>query len=260
VAGRWITDAEPAPAVVINETAARRAFPGEDSLGKRLILPTSSSPQPSPVPIVGIVADLKYTRLDARPEAEIYMPYAYARTLTAFSVVVRANGDPAALTPTIRKAVAGIDRTLPVFGVMTLEQALTDSIAPRRFNLALLGVFAASALLLALIGIYGVIAYGVAQRTHEIGVRMALGAQRSEVVGMIVRQGMAMALLGIALGVAAALALTRVLANLLYEVAPTDPATFVSVAGLLAIAALAACSLPALKAALVDPIIALRCE
>ena len=143
---------------------------------------------------------------------------------------------------------------------MTLEQALADSIAPRRFSLILLGTFAASALLLALIGIYGVIAYAVAQRTHEIGVRMALGAQRRQVVRMVVRQGMAIALAGIALAIAAALAMTRVLTSLLYEVTPTDPATFAGVAIILAATALAACGGPALKAALVDPIVALRCE
>jgi len=245
---------------VINESAAHRAFPGQDPLGKRLMLPLPPSRQPSPVAIVGVVADLKYSRLDAHPEAEIYIPYAYALGLTSFSVVVRAGADPAALTPSLRQAVAGIDRTLPVFGVMTLEQALAESIAPQRFNLVLFGIFAASALSLALIGIYGVIAFSVTQRTHEIGVRLALGAQRREVVGMIVRQGMAIALSGIALGVAAALVLTRVMIGLLYDVAPTDPATFTAVTGLLATTALAACSAPALKAALVDPIVALRCE
>jgi putative ABC transport system permease protein len=209
---------------------------------------------------VGVVADVKYSRLDATPDAELYVPYATAPLLAAFGFVVRVDGDPLTLAPAIRKAVAEIDRTQPIFGVMTLEQALADSIAPRRFNLTLLGTFAASALLLALIGIYGVIAYAVAQRTHEIGVRMALGAQRREVVRMVVRQGMAIALTGITLGIAAAFAVTRVLTSLLYEVTPTDPATFAGVAALLAVTALAACGGPALKAALVDPIVALRCE
>ena len=258
--GRWITDSEPRPAVVINESAAQRALPGQDPIGKRLMLPTLNQPLPSPVPIVGVVADLKYSKLDARPEPEIYIPYVYAPTLTAFSVVARAGGDPAALTPSIRSAVAGIDKTLPVFGVMTLEQVLTASIAPRRFNLFLLGIFAGSALLLAVIGIYGVIAFSVAQRTHEIGVRLALGAQRRAVVGMVVWQCMAVVLGGIAVGVAGALALTRVMMGMLYDVAPTDPPTFAIVTGLLAATALAACAGPALKAALVDPVVALRCE
>jgi putative ABC transport system permease protein len=266
IAGRWLTDREATPAVVINETAARRQFPGQNPLGRRIGLPLFPQP-PFPQPaerslatVVGVVADVKYSKLDATPDAELYVPYASAPLLVAFSFVVRVEGDPLTLAPAIRKAVAEIDKTQPIFGVMTLEQALADSIAPRRFNLILLGTFAASALLLALIGIYGVIAYGVAQRTHEIGVRMALGAQRRQVVRMVVRQGMSIALAGIGLGIAAALAVTRVLTSLLYEVTPTDPATFAFVAGLLAITALTACGGPALKAALVDPIEALRCE
>jgi predicted permease len=260
LAGRWITDRETAPAVVLNETAAKRIFPGRDPVGRRIGMPLFPKPEPTVANVVGVVADLKYSKLDAIPDAELYIPYAIAPFLAGFSVVARVDGDPMALLPVVQKAMADVDRTQPIFGVMTLERALADSIAPRRFNLILLGTFAASALLLALIGIYGVIAYAVAQRTHEIGVRMALGAQRREVIRMVVRQGMAIASTGILLGIAAALALTRVLASLLYEVAPTDPATFVFVAGLLAIAALAACGGPALKAALVDPIVALRCE
>ena len=141
-----------------------------------------------------------------------------------------------------------------------LEEALAETIAPRRFNLLLLGAFASSAFVLALVGIYGVIAYSVAQRTHEIGVRMALGAERREVVRMIVGQGMTIAAAGILAGVAAALALTRVMTSLLYEVTPTDPVTFAAVAGALAVTALAASCGPAIKGALVDPIVALRCE
>jgi putative ABC transport system permease protein len=175
------------------------------------------------------------------------------------TLAMRTAGDPAAAAPAIRTLLAGVDRDVPPFDVRPLDAALADSIAPRRFNMLLLGVFAASALLLALIGIYGVVAYAVARRTHEIGVRMALGAQRRQVLRMIVRQGMAIALTGILLGIAAALALMRVLTSLLYEVTPTDPATFAGVAGLLTVTALAACGGPALKAALVDPIVALRC-
>mgnify|MGYP003909451455 CR=1 FL=1 len=142
----------------------------------------------------------------------------------------------------------------------TVEAALADSIAPRRFTVFLLGVFAATALLLALIGIYGVIAYSVAQRTQEIGVRMALGAERRTVVLMVVRQGMSIAIAGLVLGVAAALALTRVMTGLLYDVTPTDPPTFAAVIGVLAATALAACCGPAFRAARVDPLVALRCE
>jgi putative ABC transport system permease protein len=260
LAGRWITDSESGPAVVINETAANRLLPGQDPLGKRIGMPLFPKTEPTFAPVVGVVADVKYSKLDAGPDAELYIPYAAAPLLTSFSVVARVDGDPLALAPAMRKAMADVDRTQPIFGLTTLERALADSIAPRRFNLMLLGTFATSALLLALIGIYGVIAFAVAQRTHEIGVRMALGAQQHEVVGMVMRQGMAIASAGIVLGILAALAVTRVLASLLYEVAPTDPATFASVAGLLVVTALAACGVPALKAAVVDPIVALRCE
>ena len=164
------------------------------------------------------------------------------------------------MAPAIRKAIASVDRTQPVAEVRTLEQALADSIAPRRFNLYLLGAFAISALLLALIGIYGMIAYAVAQRTQEIGVRMALGAQRSQVVRLVVREGMRLVAVGIAVGLAAAFALTRLMASLLYDVKTTDPSTYAGVAAALAATALAACCKPALRAAWVDPARALRQE
>jgi ABC-type antimicrobial peptide transport system permease subunit len=148
----------------------------------------------------------------------------------------------------------------PLYGVTTLDRRLSDSIAPRRFNLFVLGTFAVTALLLALIGIYGVIAYSIAQRTHEIGIRMALGAQRSEVVGMVARDGMSIALAGMLIGFAAAAGLTRLMASLLYDVKPTDLPTFAAVAAGLAATALVACWITAFKAALVDPMVALRTE
>jgi putative ABC transport system permease protein len=205
------------------------------------------------------VADLRYSSLDAASEPELFVDYHHGNPYN-MTLAMRTAGDPAAAAPAIRTLLAGVDRDVPPFDVRPLDAALADSIAPRRFNMLLLGVFAASALLLASIGIYGVVAYAVAQRTHEIGVRMALGAQRRQVLRMVLWQGMAIALAGIGLGVIAALALTRAMIGLLYEVAPTDPATFAAVTGLLASTALAACAVPALKAALVDPLVALRCE
>jgi putative ABC transport system permease protein len=175
-------------------------------------------------------------------------------------VAVRTAGDALPMAPAIRKLISGIDPTQPVYSVKTLEQALADSIAPRRFNLFLLGTFAAVALLLALVGIYGVIAYAVAERTREIGVRMALGAQRREVVRMVVVEGMAMALAGMAAGLAGAWGLTNLMASLLYDVKADDPATFAAVAAALAATAMLACWVPALKAARVDPMVALRYE
>jgi putative ABC transport system permease protein len=257
VTGRWLTDTEPERALVINETLARRVFQGQDPIGRRITMGPAGATQ-TPV-IVGVVADLRYANLDAPPESEIFFDYAHAQPF-GLTLAVRTSDDPLAAAPAIRTIVAGIDRTLPVFDVKPLEATLADSVAPRRFNVLLLGTFAASALLLALVGIYGVIAYSVAQRTHEIGVRMALGAQRREIVRMVLRQGLAITSAGILMGLAAAFALTRVVASLLYDVAPTDPATFIAVVGVLAATALAACGGPALKAARVDPIVALRCE
>jgi putative ABC transport system permease protein len=229
-------------------------------LGKKIGLADNVEDRATPAPIVGVVSDLKYSRLDAPAEPEVYMPYRLSSSLLGMTVMVRTATDATAMAPAIRNAIASVDRTQPVAEVRTLEQALADSIAPRRFNLYLLGAFATSALLLALIGIYGVIAYAVAQRTQEIGVRMALGAQRGQVVRLVVREGMSLAAVGITVGLAAAFALTRLMAGLLYDVKPTDPSTYAAVAAALAATALAACCKPALQAAWLDPARALRQE
>src|SRR5262249_51453148 len=154
------------------------------------------------------------------------IPYNYTPTFRRWEVLVKTPGDPRAVLPEVRRVLQRIDPAQPPYGVTTMEGALDESIAPRRFNLLLLGTFAATALLLALIGIYGVMSYAVTQRTHEIGVRMALGARRGEIVGMVLRQGMAVALVGIAGGAAAAFGLTRLMTFLLFDVDPGDPATF----------------------------------
>jgi putative ABC transport system permease protein len=173
---------------------------------------------------------------------------------------VRTARDPGGVAPALRKFISAVDARQPVFDMKTLEQALSESIAPRRFNMFLLGTFAATALLMALIGIYGIIAYSVTQRTHEIGVRTALGAQRGQVVRMVIWQGMGLVLCGIGAGLFAALGLTRLMASLLYDVQPTDAPTFAVVASALAITALLAIWGPAFRAAQVDPMIALRYE
>ena len=255
--GRWPTDAEPSPAYAVNEALVKEYFNGNDPIGKRLRLPVIGASAFGD--IVGVVADLRYANLDAPPEPEVFADYRHVAPF-GITIVMRMRSDARAAAAQIRTLLAGIDRSQAIYNVNTLEATLAESVAPRRFNMLLLGVFAASALVLALIGIYAVIAYAVAQRTHEIGVRMALGAERRAVVMMIVRQGMAIAVAGLVLGIAAALALTRVMTGLLYEVTPTDPATFAVVIGALAATALAACCGPALKAARVDPLVALRCE
>jgi len=253
VKGRWFQEDERKRVIVVNESLARRDFPDREVLGQRL--------QESGAVVIGVVADLKYSKLDADPQPEFYSAFpASSRFDGESTLVVRTTGDPMALSPAIQKITAGLDNTQPVFDIMTLERVLAESIAPRRFNLLLLVTFASAALVLSVIGIYGVIAFTTAQRTQEIGVRMALGAERREVVGMVVRQGMALALIGILAGLGGALALTRVISTLLYGVEPGDPQTFALVAMTLAAAAFVACLVPAVKAALVSPVVALRHE
>uniref|UniRef100_Q01TA0 Permease n=1 Tax=Solibacter usitatus (strain Ellin6076) TaxID=234267 RepID=Q01TA0_SOLUE len=254
--GRWITDDEPGRATMINETFAHRVFGAEDPLGQRVRVMGGE-----PAEIVGLVADLKTSRLDAEPDPEMLISYKLtnAQAFRRFDLLVKGES-PAVIIPEARRLAHMIDRTQPPYGVTTLEGALIESIAPRRFNLLLLGSFALTAVMLALIGIYGVMSYAVTQRTQEIGVRMALGARRREIVGMVVRQGMAVALAGISAGLFAAYGLTRLMASLLYDVKPTDPWTFLAVAAVVIATALIASALPALRAARVDPLTALRYE
>lgn len=248
--GRWLTDDEPSRVVVVNETFVRRVFGTEDPIGKRVGGDT----------IVGVVGDLKTSRLDAGPDPEVLTPYKYSATLRRLEILVKMQGNPLTVLPSVQRVAGSIDPAQPPYGVTTMESALSESIAPRRFNLLLLGTFAVSAVLLALIGIYGVMSYAVTQRTREIGVRMALGAPRAEIVRMVLVQGMAVAIAGIAAGTATALGLTRLMTALLYEVKPTDPWTFAAVGIGLVFTALAASWIPALKAAGVDPLLALRHE
>ncbi len=256
VKGRWITEADPPDATVINETMAGRAFGAADAIGQ------SIDRLGRQIRVVGVAANLRYSKLDADPGPEIFR--AYPQNLgpgrVTVTLALRVAGDPLGIAPSTRRLISNIDPTQPIYSIETLQRVLSRSIAPRRFNLYLLGTFAAASLLMAVVGIYGAIAYSVAQRTREIGVRMALGAQRGEVVLMVVRQGMVIALSGIAAGVAAALGLTRFMASLLYGVRPDDVSTFALVALVLAITALLASWVPALKAAVVDPLIALRYE
>jgi putative ABC transport system permease protein len=250
---------EPSAVALVNESFQRQLFGGANPLGKHVQIPGPQQPPPQ-AEIIGVVSDVKYSKLDAEPGPEVYFPYRQSFFTGRSDVVVLTSGDPLAFAPTARKLISGIDPSQPVFDMQTLDAALADSIAPRRFNLMLLGTFAVTALLLAVIGIYGAMSYAVTQRTHEIGIRMALGARRDEVVGMVVRQGMAVALTGIAAGMAAALALTRLMATLLFDIKPDDPTTFAAVGIILAATSLLASWAPALKAARVDPLVALRYE
>jgi putative ABC transport system permease protein len=250
------SDTEGAPLVtIINETAARRIWPDEDAIGKRLKFGDQNSPW---LEVVGVVADVKHNGLDAEPSLETYSPY-LQETYPYMSVAVR-SPDPTSLVAAVRGEVQAINKDQPIHGVTTMDKILSESVAPRRFSTVLFALFAAVAMLLAAVGIYGVMSYAVTQRTREIGIRMALGANHKDVVGMIVAQGMKPAAFGIILGFGAAFLLTRLMASLLYGVSATDPVTFAAISLLLAVVALAANYVPARRAARVDPMIALRYE
>jgi putative ABC transport system permease protein len=259
IAGRSFTeqDTEQSPQVVIiNETMARKVFPGEDPLGKRI---TVWRDEKFMREIVGVVGDVKPSGLDAENEPQIYVPHAQD-PWGVMSLVVRTKGEPTVLAGAVRSAVLALDKDQPVYDVKTMEDVVAASVASRRTPMLLFTVFAGVALLLAAVGIYGVISYSVTQRTHEIGIRMALGAQTTDVLKMIVRQGMALSLVGVLTGLLAAFALTRVMSGLLFGVSATDPVTFAAVSVLLAAVALLASYIPARRATKVDPMVALRYE
>jgi putative ABC transport system permease protein len=256
------------PVALINEAMARRFFPDEDPIGKRIwmgppenLLPAGGYTFPRLI-IAGVVNDVKHQGLSQQAGPEVYIPHTQGagETRRSMFLVVRTTIDPLSLAAAVRSQVTALDKDQPVADVQTMEQRLKASLAEPRFNMLLLGLFAAVALALAAVGLYGVMAYGVTQRTHEIGIRMALGAQRSNVLKLVIRQGMAMALIGVALGLAASLALTRVMASLLFGVSATDPLVFTSIALLLAAVAFVASYIPARRALKVDPMIALRYE
>lgn len=241
--------------VVVNETLARRLFPDEDPLGKRLLVLDGK-----PHEIVGVVGDARQWGLDRPPDPEIYFSYAQKALGANTTLVVRTSTEPASLSAGVRNAVREVSRDAPIYVVRTMEQVLAESTAQRRFNTTLMMLFAVVALLMAAIGLYGVISYSVAQRAQEIGVRMALGAQSRNILRMVLWQGTKLALIGIAIGVLAALALTSVLASLLYGVSATDPLTFLGGAVALTVIALLACYVPARRATKIDPMLALRYE
>lgn len=244
------------PVVIINEAVARKLFPNEDPIGKRLLIADAKG---KPYEIIGMVADIRNWGLMQPPAPEFYL--SYQQTAPPFlGLAVRTKGDPRQLTAEVRRAIWAVDSDQPLYNVMTMEQALSDSISQQRFSMLMLGIFAAVALILATIGIYGIASYSVTQRTHEIGVRMALGARSGDVVKMIVRQGVLLIVAGIGAGLVCAFSLTRVLAGLLYAVKPTDASVFTGAALLLAVVALVACYVPARRATKVDPLVALRYE
>jgi putative ABC transport system permease protein len=272
-AGRDFTerDTPEAPGVIIlNETLARRHWPGEDPIGKRVTLddPRDNSRAPQWLTVVGVVRDVKQESWTDAPMHEIYLPFQQgrgfysetARHYASMTLVIRTTVEPQSLARISEDTVRSLDRNLPVSGVVTMEQVIADTLWQQRFNLQLIGIFAALAMALAAIGLYGVMSYSVAQRAREVGLRMALGANRRDVLKLVVGQGMKLALAGVALGLLASVALTRLMEKLLFGVGATDFSTFAVIAVLLTLVALLACLIPARRATKVDPMIALRSE
>jgi len=257
--GRDLPDTQ--QVAIVNNAFARKFWPDGAAIGKRISFSTQN---PKWYEIVGVVGNVKHRGLDIADSPELYIPAFQplfaGGNVPSLYVAVRTVNDPLQAAGAMRSEVAAIDRDQPISSLMTMDQRISDSVAPRRFNMFLLGLFAVLALILAAIGIYGIMAFSVAQRTHEIGVRMALGASTADVLKLVLRNGFTLAVIGIIVGLLAAFAATRVLSSLLYEVSATDPAIFLIDALLLAGAALLACYIPARRATQVDPLVALRYE
>jgi putative ABC transport system permease protein len=245
-------------AIIIDEEFARRYWPNEDALGKQVKLSTDE--RAPALTVVGIVGRVKMEGLSQDSNrVQGYLPFAQL-AFSGMTVIVKASGDPNQLMTSVRRQVADIDPEQPIYNVRTMDEIRAQSVAPERLNLTLLSIFAGIALLLAVVGIYGVMSYTVTQRTHEIGIRMAIGAQPRDVFKMVIGQGMTLALIGVALGLVSAFGLTRLMATMLFGIEPTDPATFGSIALLLTGVALVACYIPGRRATKVDPVVSLRYE
>jgi len=259
MAGRGFNDRDvenSTKVVIVNETMARKLWPGQSPLGKHI---TIWRDEKFPREIVGVVGETRAS-LDNEPGEQMYVPYAQDASWGSMSFVIRTSGDPANAAAAVRNEIRSFDKGAPVFNVRPMNDVLATSVAPRRTPMLLLSAFAGAALLLAMIGIYGVTAYYVTQRTQEIGIRMALGAQMSDVLKLVLKGGMALALFGIAAGLAGAFAVTRWMTTLLFGVKPTDALTFIAVSICLLVTALLACYIPARRATKVDPLVALRYE
>jgi putative ABC transport system permease protein len=272
VRGRWYSDAEmrtPGDGIMISESVAKRYWPGRDPIGQPVTIFGSSQRRadfgkPQPSHVIGVAGDVKVFGVSG-PEAnpDVYVPFTRT-TWPGVTIVVRTTGDSRAMIPALKRAVFAVDPAIPVAGSAAgggfapLGRAFSQALETRRYVTWLLGGFAASALLLALVGVYGVIAYGVTQRTQEFGVRMALGAAPTDLFAMTLRTGLWLALVAVAIGMGVALALTRLVAGLLYNTAPTDAVTLALVSAIVAATVVLASAIPALRAARLDPLIALR--
>jgi putative ABC transport system permease protein len=263
ISGRSFTEAHTDKSVhviIISENLAEMLWPGEDAIGKRLHPGFRTKPMCT---VVGVAANVHQDGFAKEAPPAIYMPYTQAPEflLSAAAFVVRTEAeDPQSLANTFRRELQSVDRELPLYDIRTMDQLVSRSVSEPRFNMLLLAVFAGLALALASVGIYGVMAYSVEERTREIGIRMAMGAQAKDVLKLVLKQGTMLIAVGLSLGLAAAFALTRVISSFLFAVSPTDPATFAMIAFLLGAVALVACYIPARRATKVDPMVALRYE
>ena len=256
----------------MNQTLAQKYWPDQDPIGKTILLSPPEElltaagvklPQGYHTPkftVVGVAGDVHYGGLENNPAPLVYAPALQSDYSSAPKFAVRTDRDPQLLTVSIREVLKEVDNNVPMANVRTMDEIVSISVAQPRLEAILLGAFGALALLLASVGIYGVLAYSVSQRTSEIGIRMALGASRASVLRMVLGQGLRLTLVGLAIGFVLALALTRVMSGMLFGISPTDPATFAAILLLLAIIALLACYLPARRATRVDPMVALRYE
>jgi putative ABC transport system permease protein len=243
--------------VVVNEAFARKILPGQDPLGKRVTI--AMKDEDAPTEIIGVVGDTKHLGLDTETEVMAYWPQPEL-VYGSMTLVIRTQGDPSSVAPAARNVIRNIDPEQPVGEVSTMEGLLAKSVSRSRFSAILLSIFSLVALVMAAVGIYGVMSYSVQQRTHEIGLRMALGAQQGDVLRLIVKQGVILGLIGVAAGLVASFGLTRLVVSLLFEVPATDTRTFVAVSVGLFVTTLIACYIPARRATKVDPLVALRYE
>jgi len=260
VKGRDFTDADrddAAPVVVISEKAAAHYWPGQDPIGKRL-KPGSAAEDIPWRTVIGVVKDVRQNDFIKQPKPQMYWSYHQVRDFPPNALVIRTQVAPLSLAVSVRNVIWSVDKDQPVSEIRTMSDIVSQAVARQRFSMLLLGLFAGLALLLAAVGIYGVMSYSVAQRTREIGIRMALGAQKRDVLGMTLRHGLQLVAIGVVIGIAGAVGLTRLMASLLFGVSATDPGTFAAITIILAGVALLASYIPAVRSMKVDPVIALR--